>query len=104
MTWHASAALLAFAGLQLWGVIALANVPGARILPFVALGLLILIAVPFTRRLEQRWRSLAGSALPSSGLEHVFRRDRTRLWRLALVVPALWLGLFAAVAEATPFF
>ncbi|MEK6542099.1 MAG: hypothetical protein AABZ45_08270 [Pseudomonadota bacterium] len=104
MTWHASAALLAFAGLQLWGVVALSNVPGARILPFVALGLLILIAVPFARRLQRRWHGLAGSALPSSGLEHIFRRDRTRLWRLALIVPTLWLGLFAVVAEAAPFF
>lgn len=104
MTWHASTALLAFAGLQLWGVIALANMPGARILPFVALGLLILIAVPFARRLERHWRDLAASALPSSGLLMHFRRDRTRLWRLALIIPTLWLGLFAVVAEAAPFF
>ena len=104
MTWHTSAALLAFAGLQLWGVIALANMPGARTLPFVALGMLVLTAVPFARRLERRWRDLAGSALPSSGLEHVFRRDRSRLWRLAVFIPLAWIGLFAVVAEAAPLF
>lgn len=101
MTWHASAALLAFSGLQLWGVIALADVPGAPILPFVALGLLILIAIPFARRLERRWRDLAASALPSAGLVTSFRQDRSRLWRLAVLVPSLWIGTFAAVAEAT---
>ncbi|MEQ1726403.1 MAG: hypothetical protein ABL882_10815 [Sphingopyxis sp.] len=100
MTWHTSGALLAFAALQLWGVIALAGEPGARALPFVALGLLTLIAIPFARRLERRWRDLSSTALPSDGLVSHFRRDRSRLWRLALLVPTLWIGLFAVAAEA----
>ena len=104
MTWHASAALLSFAGLQLWGVVALARAPGGQVLPFVALGLLLLVAIPFARRLERRWRDLAASALPSSGLLMHFRRDRSRLWRLALIIPTLWLGLFAVAAEAASFF
>lgn len=101
MTWHASLALLVFAGVQLWGVMALSGSPGSRALPFIALGLLILLAIPFARRLERRWSDLARSALPSDGLVTSFRRDRSRLWRLALLVPTLWIGLYAAVAEAT---
>lgn len=103
MSWHASGALLLFAGIQIAGVIALADLPGGSALPFVALAMVLLIAVPFSRSLERRWSGLAGSALPSSGLVQAFRADRSRLWRLALVVPTLWIGLFAVVAEAATF-
>ena len=30
----------------------------------------------------------------------LFRRDRARLWRFSLLVPVLWLGGYAAMAEA----
>ena len=104
MTRHASAAVVTFAGLQLAGIFALATEPGARVLPYVALAMLLLFAIPFARRLERRWRGLATSALPSVGLLSHFRRDRSRLWGLALLLPTLWIGLFAVVAEAAPLF
>ena len=99
MSWHASGALLAFAGMQIWGVLTLINMPYGRSLPFVALAILLLVAVPFSRRIERRWHHYADSALPSSGLLISFRRDRSRLWRLALLVPTLWIGAVALVAR-----
>lgn len=99
MSWHASAALLTFAGLQIWGVLTLIDLPHARILPFVALAILLLVAVPYSRRIERRWHAFANTALPSSGLIVRFRKDRGRLWRLAFVVPTLWIGLFALVSK-----
>ncbi len=104
MTLHASAAVVTFAGLQLGGVIVLADQPGAPALPFVAFALLVIIAIPFARRLQRRWQGLAQSALPSNGLLASFRQDRSRLWRLALLVPGLWIGAYTVVAEATPLF
>ncbi|MEQ1510370.1 MAG: hypothetical protein ABL909_08245 [Sphingopyxis sp.] len=104
MTLHASLAVLAFAAIQLWGVVALADQPGGRILPFLALLFLLLAAVPFARHIERRWHGLASSALPSAGLEGRFRRDRGRLWRMALLVPTIWIGAFGAAAEASSLF
>jgi hypothetical protein len=99
MSWHASGALLTFAGLQIWGVLTLINGPYGRTLPFVALAILLLIAVPFSRRIERRWHHFANTALPCSGLLLRFRRDRSLLWRLALIVPILWPGSFAVLSR-----
>lgn len=100
MSWHASGALLTFAVLQVIGVIAFFQLPGGGWLPLVALGVLLMIAIPFSRRLDRRWSHLSDTALPCPGLMMRFRRDRARLWRLACLVPALWIGTFAAVARA----
>lgn len=103
MSWHASGALLLFALLQIAGAFAVSGLPGGRLVPFVALALVLLVAVPFSRSLERRWAGLAGSALPCPGLMTRFRHDRQKLWRLACIVPTLWLALFAAVAKAATF-
>jgi hypothetical protein len=98
---HTAGALLLFTLLQIAGVVALAPLPGGRLLPIFAIVMLMLVAIPFGRMIDQRWSRLRDAALPSSGLLHAYRRDRARLWRLACIVPTLWLGLFAAVAQAT---
>jgi len=102
MTRHASMALLTFAVLQVLGIIAFSQAPGGAMLPFVALGLLLLLAIPFSRAVERRWARFANTALPSPGLLARFRDDRARLWRLACIVPTAWLGLFAAMSQAAP--
>ena len=103
MSWHSSGALMTFAILQIIAVLLLSSLPGGRVLPFLALAALVLAAVPFARRMERRWHDLGRTALPSSGLMHRFRRDRSRLWLFALAAPPLWAGCFAAVAEAAAF-
>ena len=103
MSWHASGALMLFALLQIAGAFAVSSLPGGRLVPFVALALVVLVAIPFSRSLERRWSGLAHCALPGPGLVTRFRRDRETLWCLACIVPTLWLGLFAAVAKAANF-
>jgi len=100
MTLHASLAVLAFSVIQIIGVLLLHDHRGGALLPVVALASLMVIAVPFTRHIERRWANLARTALPSATLLSHFRRDRARLWRFALLVPVLWLGGYAVMAEA----
>jgi hypothetical protein len=100
MSRHSSAALLVFSIIQVWAVVTATPVAGSQWLPLVALGLLVVIAIPFARRIERRWGELADNALPCPALLVEFRRDRARLWALALLVPALWVVSYAAVAEA----
>ena len=100
MSRHASAALLLFAAVQIAGIIMLIDLPGGRMLPYVALALLALGAVPYARRVEARWQDFESRALPCPGRVARFRADRSTLWRLALVVPLLWLGTYAVAAQA----
>ena len=100
MTLHASLAVMAFSVIQIAGVIMLHDTRGGPLLPIVALVSLMIFAVPFTRHIERRWANLARTALPSATLLALFRRDRARLWRVSLLVPVLWLGGYAAVAQA----
>lgn len=100
MTLHASLAVLAFSVIQIAGIVMLYDTSGGHLLPIVALASLMILAVPFTRHIERRWANLARTALPSATLLTLFRRDRARLWRFALLVPVVWLGGYAVMAEA----
>lgn len=93
MSRHSSAAMLLFAVWQIWLAMSLSPLPGGTVLPWAALALLIVGAIPLTRRLERRWHRLASDALPCPGLISAYRRDRALLWSLAVVTPPLWLGL-----------
>ena len=99
MTWHAAAALLAFAVIQIWLVTSAvaAGAPSAFIV--VAMVVLLALAVPVARSTERRWYHLSRQALASWGLHARFRRDVRRLWIAALTLPFLWIsGAMAAVA------
>lgn len=98
MSWHASGALLLFALLQIAGLLLLDDVARGPV-PLIALALIVLGALPFARRIERRWSRLGETALPSDGLINRFRTDRARLWRLALIVPPLWLGVAVLMAD-----
>ena len=98
MVLHASAALLLFAGMQIWGAAALQALPGGRALPFIALAMLMGAALPFARAVQHRWSLLAENALPCPALVSRFRRDRARLWQFAIVVPPLWIGAYLVIA------
>src|SRR3546814_1142740 len=75
MTWHAAAALLAFAALQIWLVMSVvaAGAPSAFIV--VALVMLLALALPVARSTERHWYHLSRQALASWGLHARFRRD-----------------------------
>lgn len=97
MTFHAAFALLVFAALQIWLVSSAISAGAPTALTFVALALLLAIAVPFARITERRWYHLSRQALASWGLHARFRRDVRRLWIAALALPFLWVsGAMAA--------
>lgn len=100
MTWHAAAALIAFALLQVWLVSSAVAAGAPSALMLVALVLLIALAVPATRAVERRWHRLSREALASRGLHARFRRDVRRLWAAALILPLLWVGGATAAVEA----
>jgi hypothetical protein len=100
MTWHAAAALIAFALLQVWLVSSAVSAGAPSALIVVALVILVALAVPATRAVERRWHRLSRQALASRGLHTRFRRDVLRLWTAALVLPPLWIGGATAAADA----
>ena len=100
MTWHAAAALIVFALLQIWLVSSAISAGAPSALMIVALILLVALAVPATRAVERRWHRLSREALASRGLHARFRRDVRRLWAAALLLPALWVGGAMAAAGA----
>jgi hypothetical protein len=91
MSWHTSSAMLVFAVWQTWLAASFAHVAGGAILPWAALTLLIIGAIPIARRLERRWYRLAVEAFPCPGLIKAYRRDRMQVWSLAVLAPPLWL-------------
>ena len=99
ITVHVSLAVVVFAALQIGGIIYLSGLPGATATPYVALAVLLLLAIPFARRLESRWSFLSKRALPCPGLIKRFQKDRNRLWLFALLVPAVWIGAFALIGR-----
>src|SRR3546814_17067882 len=80
MTFHAAAALLVFAALQVWLVSSAiaAGAPSALII--VALVILLALGVPAARITERRWYHISRQALASWGLHARFLRDVWRLW------------------------
>lgn len=92
MTRHVAAALLLFALSQIWLVGAALEAGAPRLISVLALSALVGLAIPYARSTERRWHNLGQDALPSPALTTRFRRDVVRLWLLALLVPALWVG------------
>ncbi|PZQ22745.1 MAG: hypothetical protein DI569_06705 [Sphingopyxis macrogoltabida] len=106
MTWHAAAALIVFAVLQVWLVSSAVAAGAPSALSIISLILLIALALPAVRTAERRWYRLSRQALASWGLHARFRRDVRRLWVAALTLPFLWVSgamlatdAFAALAR-----
>ena len=100
MTWHAATALVAFAALQIWLVSSAIAAGASSTLIFVALIVLLTLAVPVARSTERRWYHLSRQALASWGLHARFRRDVRRLWVAALTLPFLWVSGAMAATDA----
>ncbi|WP_235302908.1 hypothetical protein [Sphingopyxis sp. MWB1] len=100
MTVHAAMALLAFAGLQIWLVLSAVDKGAPTALIFIALAVLLALAIPITRKFERRWYRLSREALASWGLHARFRRDVRRLWVVALTLPFLWVSGALAATDA----
>jgi hypothetical protein len=100
MTWHVAAAMIVYAALQLWLVIGAVAGGGSRVLPYVAVGLVLVAAVPLARMIEQRWARLARTAPPSRQLSRRYRLEALRLWVAAIVLPFVWVGAFVGAGAA----
>lgn len=100
MTFHAAAALLAFAAMQIWLVSSAVSIGAPSALTIVALVMVLALAVPVARITERRWDRLSRQALASWGLHARFRRDVRRLWLAALALPFVWVGCALAVTDA----
>lgn len=100
MTWHAAAALIAFAALQIWLVSSAVAAGAPSALTIIALVVLLALAVPAVRATERRWYRLSRQALASWGLHARFQRDVRRLWVAALTLPFLWVSGALAATQA----
>ncbi len=100
MTLHVAAALIVYAGLQLWLVLGAVSGGATRFLPYVAIGLILVAVVPLARRIEQRWARMAQDTLPSRELCKSFRNEALRLWVGAVALPFLWVGAFVGASSA----
>lgn len=92
MSRHIAAALLVFALAQIWLVNTAINAGASPLISIVELVALVALAIPFARRTERRWHHYGQEALPSPALSRQFRDDVRRLWLLAVMLPALWIG------------
>jgi hypothetical protein len=92
MSRHASVAMLVFALWQVWLALRFADSAGGGALPWVSLVLLMIGAIPFARHMERRWQRLTQDSFPCPGLVAAYRRDRRRLWLLAISAPVIALG------------
>lgn len=99
MSRHTAGAMLVFAVWQAWLAVTLAHVPGGETLPWAALALLVVGAIPQARRLERRWHQLAVEAFPCPGLLNAYRRDRAMVWGLAIAAPPLWLSATSLIGS-----
>ncbi len=100
MTVHIAAAIVVYAALQLWLVLGAVSGGAPRILPYVAVALLLVAVIPTARRIEARWARLSADTLPSRELSQSFRQDARRLWSAAIVLPFLWVGAFVGASAA----
>lgn len=100
MTWHAAAALMSFAALQIWLVTSAVADGAPSAFTVISLVMLLALAVPLARRIERHWYHLSRQALASWGLHARFRRDVRRLWVAALAIPFLWVSGALAATQA----
>ena len=100
MTWHAAAALIVFAALQVWLVMSAGSAGAPSMLAVVSLIVVLALALPVARSTERRWYHLSRQALASWGLHARFRRDVRRLWVAAITLPFLWVSGAMAATDA----
>ena len=100
MTWHAAAALIVFAALQVWLVMSAVSAGAPSMLAVVSLIVVLALALPVARSTERRWYHLSRQALASWGLHARFRRDVRRLWVASITLPFLWVSGAMAATDA----
>lgn len=91
-------ALLTYTGLQIFMTMGALEAHNTSLLPYFALVLLVGAIIPACRWFERRWNRLDDAHAADPNLAAAFKRDRRRLWLLAIGLPFLITGLFKALA------
>ena len=91
MSNNLAAALVTFAGLQIFVISSVVATGATTLLYHVGIAVLIAAAIPAARSLERRWEALSQSNLPHQGLAVRFRRDQVKLWMCTLLLPMMWI-------------
>jgi hypothetical protein len=94
MSDHIAYALLVYTGLQIFVTMGALKAPGASMLPYLALVILVMGIIPACRRFERRWNRLSDAQAADPALARYYRNDRILLWSLAIGLPFLITGVF----------
>lgn len=99
--WHRSmsnnlaAALVVYAGLQIFVISAIVATGATSLLYHLGIAVLIAAIVPAARSMERRWEQLPQYALPRQVIADRFRMDLLRLWGTVLLLPFVWIPIGA---------
>lgn len=97
MSNNLAAALVTFAGLQIFVISAIVATGATTLLYHIGIAILIVAVIPAARNLERRWEVLSQSDLPANGLAVRFRMDQLKLWAATLLLPLGWIPVGAAL-------
>lgn len=97
MSNNLAAALITFAGLQIFVISAVVATGATTLLYHIGIAVLIAAVIPAARNLERRWETLSQSGLSGHGLAVRFRMDQLKLWTATLLLPLGWIPVGAAL-------
>lgn len=97
MSNNCAAALLVYTMMQIFFVLGFIETKGMSIAPYFGLVLLVAIIIPFCRKYEKRWETMADSGLTQQSIAARFRKDQTVLWILAGGLPFVFIGIIKVV-------
>lgn len=97
MSNNCAAALLVYTMMQIFFVLSFIETRGMSIAPYFGLVLLVAVIIPFCRKFEKRWVSMANSGLTEQSIAAKFRSDQILLWILAIGLPFVFVGLIKAI-------
>lgn len=91
MSNNLAAALVTFAGLQIFVISAVVAIGATTLLYHIGIAILIAAVIPAARNLDRRWEALSQSDLSNQGLAVRFRMDQLKLWTATLLLPLGWI-------------
>lgn len=87
-------ALLVYTALQIFVTMSVLKGGGSSLLPYLALIILVVAIIPSCRRFEKHWNSLTSAQAVDPQFAVCFRRDRLKLWLVAIGLPFVITGVF----------
>ena len=94
---HVAYALLGYTALQIVVTMGALENDGESILPYFALVLLVAAIIPGARMFEQRWEKLTDDEAADPALAPEFKRDRLKIWAVAIALPFIVTGVIKGV-------